>query len=354
MKKTLIFLPIVATLLGGCVGTKHYDADKYFTRVVWKGSSDFKILQLNDIHLSQSDKYEEHFALIKRTIKASEPNLIVLNGDIFTYADKQLVNRIFSFIDSFGIYWTYTFGNHDDQGYYSDTFIPKLLASGKYVNVRFINLPDDDVTGRSNFVINLTDFDSKKVLYQVYVLDSHSYNFNTMGYDYLKQDQIDWYERMVKYSTKTLGGGTVIPSSMYMHIGFPEIIEAWDQTKPAEKQENLLIGDMEEWGGSPKKDPGFFKKMQELKSTKSVHVAHNHASDSIMFYGDPKVYFCFGVHSTDRIYNDENCVKLGGQVIRINKTTKEISFRNYYASYKNNDVKYLPEISTKFPEGWAK
>ena len=88
MKKALIFLPVVATLLGGCVGTKHYGAEKYMASVYWDTtSSEYRILQLSDIHLSQSDNHEEHFALIDRTIKAAKPNLIVLNGDIFTYAD---------------------------------------------------------------------------------------------------------------------------------------------------------------------------------------------------------------------------------------------------------------------------
>lgn len=347
MKKALILLPIVATVLGGCVGKKHYDAKEYMIPLGWKTSEgDFKVLQLSDIHLSQSDNHEEHFALMDRTIKAAEPNLIVLNGDIFTYADKHVVNKVFSYIDSHNIPWTYTFGNHDDQGYYPDNYIPRLLTSGKYKHVLMKNLEDDDVTGRTNFVINLRDKDdSNKVCYQVFILDSHSYNFNTMGYDYIKQDQIDWYERLVNFSKKTYGEGIhVIPSSMYMHIGFPEMVEVWDQNKDKDHQEGLIIGDMEEWSGSPKEDPGFFKKIKDLNSTHSVHVAHDHANDSVMLHKN--VYFCYGVHSTNRVYNDEKAVKFGGQVLKIDKTSKELTFKNYYVSYENNKV-----IET---EGWAK
>ena len=356
MKKALIFLPIVATLLGGCVGTKHYGAEKYMAKLGWDTTKDFKILQLSDIHLSQSDNHEEHFAVLKRTIKAAEPDLIVLNGDIFTFADKHVVNKVFSFIDEQKIPWTYTFGNHDDQGYYADNYIPRLLTSGKYTHAIMRNLEDDDVTGRVNFVINLNDKNDPghKTVYQVYILDSHSYNFTTMEYDYLKKDQIDWYERVVKYSTKELGGGSVIPSSMYMHIGFPETVKIWDQSKPASEQEGLIIGDMEEWSGSPDKDPGFFKKLVELGSTQSVHVAHDHANDSVMKEKTSGVYFCFGVHATNRIYNDEKGIKFGGQVVKINKTSKEVSFRNYYVSYNDSSIKTIPNKPADVAEGWAK
>lgn len=355
MKKRLIILPVIATLLSGCVGTKHYAPNRYMLDVKWDKSEDFKILQLSDIHLSQSDDHEQHFAVIDRTIKASKPNMIVLNGDIFTFADKHVVNKVFNFIDSFKIPWTYTFGNHDDQGYYNDMYIPRLLDSakkdGKFKYAKMVNLEDDDVTGRTNFVINLVN--GLNVEYQVYILDSHSYNFETMKYDALKKDQIDWYERVVKYSTKEFGGGTPIKSSLYMHIGMPEVMDPWDQAKSKEDQKGLVIGDMEEWGGSPDTDPGSFKSILKYGSTQSIHVAHDHANDSVMRYLDKNgnftgVYVCFGVHSTNRIYNDDESVKFGGQVVKIDKTTKELSFKNYYVSYSNKQVKTAPT------EGWGK
>ena len=342
--KLLITLPFVALLLSGCVGKKTYAANEYMLPIPWIGAEDFRILQLNDIHLSQSDLHEDHFKVIDRTIEAAHPNLIVLNGDIFTYADKHTVNKVFSHFDSKGIMWTFTFGNHDDQGYYSDLYLQRLLGSKKYTHCVFKNIEDDDVTGRSNFVLNIQDKDDNhKVIYQVYLLDSHSYNFDTMGYDYLKKDQIDWYKRVVEYSTENLGGGNVIPSSMFMHIGFPEFISSWEDSKDTE---DLLIGDMQEFAGSPKEDLGFFGKVLELGSTRTVSCAHDHANDSVIRYKDKNskgedVYLCYGVHSTDRIYCDDAKIKLGGQVIAINKTTKKLTFTNYYGNYNSEEVKIV-------------
>ena len=340
IKNTLIALPFLGLLLTGCVGKKTYEPNEYMIPVPWSGTEKFKILQLNDIHLSQSDVHEEHFKVIDRTVNEAKPNLIVLNGDIFTFADKHTVNKVFEHIDSYGILWTFTFGNHDDQGYYSDVYLQRLLASKKYTHSLFKNLEDDDVSGRSNFVLNIQDKDDNhKVIYQVFLLDSHNYNFDTIDYDYLKQDQINWYERIVKYSTANFSDGVhPIKSSMYMHIGFPEFIESWDEVKENENGTELLMGDMQEWGGSPEKDPGFFKKIKELGSTQSVSAAHDHSNDSVIKYRD--VFLCYGVHSTDRIYNDNARLKIaGGQVIAIDKVTKALSFTNYYGNYEDGTIK---------------
>ena len=348
MKKSLLFLPLVALLLGGCRGKKTYDPSEYVKFLPWGDKPEYKILQLGDIHMSQSDLHEEHFSLIDKTIKASNPDFIALTGDCFTYADKHVVKKLFNFIESYGLYWTYVFGNHDDQGYYSDTYIQRLLASSKYPHCRFVNLEDDDVEGRSNFVINLREGnDNSKALYQLYFLDSHNYNFETNRYDYIKQSQINWYERMVNYSKDHYGAGSVVKSSMYMHIGFSEFTKIWEQDKKVDEQTNApLIGDMQEWSGSPPEDLGLFSKIKELGSTQSVSCSHDHANDSVIKYEG--VYLCYGVHATNRIYNDEESVKFGGSIVRIDKATKEVSFKNYYTAYGSETVTELPA------EGWAK
>ena len=348
MKKSLVFLPLIALLLGGCKGKTHYAESEYVKFLRWDRTEDFKILQLGDIHLSQADVYDEHLAVIEKTIQKADPDFIALTGDCFTFADKHTVKQLFDFIESHNIYWTFIFGNHDDQGYYSDTYIQRLCASSKYQHCRFVNLEHDDVEGRSNFVINLRKgTDNTKAEYQLYFLDSHNYNFDTLEYDYIKEDQIDWYERMVNYTKNNYGGGNIVKSSMYMHIGFPEFTKIWDQSKSAEEQENApIIGDMEEWHGSPSSDKGLFNKIKKLGSTQSVSCSHDHANDSVIKYED--VYLCYGVHSTNRIYNDEEGKKLGGQVISINHDDLSLSFKNYYANYENNEVLESPA------EGWAK
>lgn len=346
MKKKILFaLPLLTSVLASCVGTKIYPCSDYLTSVEWVDQTeDFRILQLCDIHLSQSDIYDKHFKVINNTIKASNADLIVLNGDSFTYADKGVVAKLFAFIDSYNIPWTFTYGNHDDQGYFSDTYIQEILKDNSvFKNVKFVSIGDDNITGRSNFVINIqqksrdmTGLLTVDTVFQVYCLESHSYNFDTIAYDYIKQDQIDWYERMVSYSKEKFGGGKVVPSAMYFHIPLPEFFTAWKE-KDSNPESVLIMGSTDEMGGGPKveTDLHLFDKVKELGSTKAISCAHDHVNDSVIKYKD--VALCFGVHSTDRIYYDET--KIGGQVIVVNKDTQALTFENIYTTYKEVEGK---------------
>ena len=329
--KKFIVLPLIGALLVGCKGKKHYSCADYMTSVMWHDKTkEFRVLQLSDIHFSQSDYREEHYKVIDETVSRAKADLIVLNGDCFTFADKLVVNELFDHINSYGIPWTFTFGNHDDQGYYSDTYIQRLLCdTDRFSNARFVNLEDDDVTGRSNFVINITQSYKQDPVYQIYLFDSHSYNFDDAGYDFIKQDQIDWYESMVKFSTETYG--KVIPSSAYMHIAPPEFYTAWYLSQEGDPSAKLIIGSTDEYSGGPKpeSDLHLFDKIKELGSTKSISAAHEHINDSVIDYQG--IYLAFGVHSTNRIYRDED--KIGGQILKISPDNFSISFENIYVKY---------------------
>lgn len=342
-KKLLFSIPLITCCLTSCVGKQHYSANQYVVPVEWSDvSKDFRILHLCDIHQSQSDDYERHFKMLHHTITEADPNLIVLNGDTFTFADKKVVNRLFYFIDSYNIPWTWTFGNHDDQGYFADTYIQRLLAGNKFKNVKFVNLEDDDVTGRSNFVLNIrhTDVSAKTIetLFQVYCLDSHSYNFNTLDYDFIKKDQIDWYERVVRATTERQG--RVIPSAMYFHIALPEFYTAGELANAGDPSVKSLVegATTDEFlgGPTPESDTHLFDKVKELGSTLAISCAHDHINDSVLEYQG--IALCFGVHATDRIYFDPN--KIGGQVISVSHEDQtKLSYENIYATYEELEDK---------------
>ena len=342
-KKVLFALPLITCMLASCGGKMHYASREYEIPVEWKDpTKDFRILQLCDIHLSQSDIFERHFKIIGKTIKDSNADLIVLNGDSFTYADKGVVVRLFSFIDSYNIPWTFTYGNHDDQGYYSDTYIQRCLGEqGLFKNVKFVNLEDDDVTGRSNFAINVYTGENETVgidMFQIYCLESHSYNFDTINYDYIKQDQIDWYERMVNYYRYDRNGGVILPSLMYFHIPLPEFFTGWNDAVNGKPEAIKIKGTTDEFGGGPlpESDTHLFDKVLELESTKVISCAHDHINDSVIEYKG--VNLCFGVHSTDRIYYDAK--KIGGQVISIDPVDQwTFDFENIYFTYDELEAK---------------
>ena len=342
-KKSLYAVPMLALLLGGCVGQHHYDAKDYFVNgIKWERES-YRVLQLSDIHFAQNDFFDTHFEVMQKTIDKANPDMIIVNGDAFTFATKQTVRTLFNWLDNRtnksgkAIRWSYVFGNHDDQGQYSDDWIPRLLAGQvkgtKYNNVAFVNLPDDDVTGRTNVVLNIEK--DNKVVYQIYLFDSHSYNFTKyegqykkLGedyyYDYIKEDQVEWYKRVAEYSKEQFPG---VKSSAYFHIPVPEFQFALDKffdedgnAKPEYDKKEVLDGDgAEKLVSGPQINTGLFAAMDELGITQSISCAHDHINNFAVKYkaegGKNEIYLTYGTHATDRIYFAKN--KIGGQVMEI-------------------------------------
>ena len=317
--KLFVFLPIFAAALSSC-GQKQYTPSQYISSIEYD-TENFKILVLSDIHLGQTDKVEDHLKLLDMTIRDASADLIVLNGDIFTFADKRIVREFFTFINNYQTPWTMTFGNHDEQGYYDDTYLPSIIPTYSYA--RFIDYADDKVAGEGNFVINLVKGGVLK--HQVFLMDSHGYHFDDYwGYDFIQQNQIDWYKEMIEYTNKQINpawkvGDPTVESSAFFHIALPEYVEMMQQYK-----DGLIPGEatFREGCGGPKHNSGFFQTMLDYKSTKTVVVAHDHRNAGWAEYKGVKL--AYDVKSTDRVYSDPDLI--GGMVVTVkNDSSTEIS-----------------------------
>ena len=311
MKHTLTSMAFISLLALTACGTKEYKPKDYILELDYK--SDFRILQLTDIHLSDKDDKEAQYKFMNKiydaATKEKKIDLMVVTGDLFTFAGKSTAKSLLNYLDSKNVPWTVCFGNHDEQCYFSVDWLTETLS--KYgSNCLFKDLQDDKVNGNCNFVINLKEGD--KVHDQLFIMDSNRYNygFGQMGYDCFKQDQIDWYESIVLDAKKNNGDVTV-NSLMFYHIPLPEINDVW---KAAEEGRAIKVwGEKREASCPPDHDYGFYKKIKELGSTTGMFFGHDHINDFEIDYEGIK--FCYGLKSTDRIYHDDDM--LGGKVITI-------------------------------------
>ena len=320
-KKVLPLLLTLASLsLSACSTGINYAIEDYIVKkVAYK--DDYKILQLTDIHLSDKDDQDVQFAFMDLTINEANPDLIVVTGDLFTFASKSTALRLFNFLDGHGIDWTVTFGNHDEQCYFSIDWLTDTLNNfGPHC--LFKDIQDDDVFGNANFAINLMK--DEKVFEQLIVMDSNRYYFGSYsGYDYFKQNQIDWYEKIIN-KTKENNGGVTVPSLMFYHIPLPEIDVAYDEALAAGK----VHGVKGEKSCPPKFNSGFFAKIKELGSTNAMFFGHDH--DNCFWVEYEGVIFSYGLKSTDRLYYDEKL--LGGQTITI-KNDHTVEINQIYHTY---------------------
>ena len=144
------------------------------------------------------------------------------------------------------------------------------------------------------------------------------------------ENQIQWYEDMVK-DTKAKNGGETVPSLLFFHIPVPEFQEAWDALEagsPDAKKFDAERWESNEGVAAPKYNSHFFDKVVELGSSKGIFVGHDHINSWAIEYKG--VLLSYGITSTDRVYRDVEL--MGGQVISMDSTNK-ITLERYFHTY---------------------
>ena len=167
---------------------------------------DFKILHLTDVHIGAGafsiGKDRKAFDAVETLVKRVKPDLVVVTGDIAypvpfqsgTLDNRREAELFVSLMDTLGVYYSVTFGNHDTEAYslYTRDDIYNVYRSSKYCLIDRAEGVDD-----INYAINVKN--SQGIITQtLYMLDTHSYVEGFLDeYDGLHQNQIDWYKAEV-------------------------------------------------------------------------------------------------------------------------------------------------------------
>ena len=243
MKKTILCIILAATLLISFAACSKATATERLEDYVFtvKYHDDYNILQLTDIHwnvntsarssMTYLDKLfaEVNDHIVKTQGAGAKIDLVELTGDMFMLANAYHLRTFIDYFEQkaeeYGFLYAPIWGNHDRHC----LFNPNELA------VRFKNAKHclyfeqtDDLYGRSNFVINLTEDGTKNtsVQWMIANLDSGASFSETefsvfKDYDYIRPDQTEW---LIK--EHALAGETV-PMIAYYHIPQDENEKAW-------------------------------------------------------------------------------------------------------------------------------
>ena len=322
-KGLLLFSSVVALCLTACGRTGH-DISEYVLEINTT-KEDYRILQLTDPHIGDKDNTELHYKFMDLTINETNPDLIVITGDVFTYASKSTAREFLKYVDSHGIDWTLVFGNHDEQCYFSiDWLTSELNTYGSHCI--FKDIQNDKVQGNSNFAINIKK--GGKVFEQLIFMDSNRYYYGSyFGYDYFKEDQINWYKDLVDYTTAQ-NNGTVVESLMFYHIPLPEVRDCWQgvMDDPTINKNGGVLG---EEPCNPTYNSDFFDVIVEKGSTKGMYFGHDHVNSFVAPYRG--IDFGYGIKATDRVYFAEKL--LGGRVITL-KGDHSLEYKDYFHTYE--------------------
>ena len=269
-------------------------------------NGEFVILQIADVHECLDQRFEllpENQKYIEDLIDASNPDLVVFTGDnIFPLSTIReiLQSDTLRTIDEFAkimnkkqVYWTMTFGNHDDECLYTkeDQTKRAMKASPDY----FLGGFEDTETFYAyfdatktrmcqpyvgNYIFPIYTNDLSRVAYNVMVLDSGSVpdssrNGRNAGspYNHISQGQVDWYDATAsKISSEN--GDSLIPMVSFFHIACEEFqfyLERWDNP-------DYVIN----WVGGngyyylPGEESAFFEKAVERGDMVGMFTGHNH------------------------------------------------------------------------------
>ena len=297
-------------------------------------------------------------------------------------AVKRFVKEIDEICIEFDVPWAPILGNHDAESDVDGNWIfdEYLQAQNIIFNYKEnVNRSKDlakgpiNISGVGNYVINVKSAIDDEIFHSMIMMDTHSlgsystidsvnigsekinltglneseklklngwitkdgyifapsedvnnneYTVVGTGYDYIKRNQIHWYEYMVKGLAEY--NGTPVESTLFIHIPLPEYNMAAKIYEPINdgftKDENGNFGMLREPICSPYYNSGMFEKIVELNSTKNVICGHEHKNNfSVLYRGVRLTYATKTGDGHDWVEDGSVC---GGTVLEFDETEK--------------------------------
>ncbi len=189
----------------------------------------FTIMMFAD---SQDDEELEETTtqLMKEALAAYNPDLVIFMGDNSVAPGEKQADAIAAIVAPVveaGVPFTLVFGNHDqEQGVPNEDLLkeyqkfPGCLA--------YDAVPS--LYGCGNHNLPILASDGIGVAFNLWFVDSGTTTEEAGGYDYVREDQIQWYKDTAK-ALSLLNGGEMVPAMSFQHIIVPEVYDALGMMK---------------------------------------------------------------------------------------------------------------------------
>jgi hypothetical protein len=257
----------------------------------------FKMVQFADLHWSTGAKsgcadlttVQRTFpctdlntsAFMARVLDAEAPvDLVIFTGDNIAgraTPDALLgLKQATQVVADRKIPWVMTLGNHDSESSAQNRAKLQGIAAGLPFSLSQVGPASLSTPGRTsggNFVLSVRHQDKTADALTLYFLDSGDYSKQSgvSGYDWIHQNQIDWWEQQAE-AVSAKAGGDPPPALAFFHIPLPEYHEMISAGVP-------YTGDYQEDVCSPEFNSGFFNALLQEGSTVATFVGHDHVND---------------------------------------------------------------------------
>lgn len=220
-KKTLC---IVLTLIMVSAVTVTGFATSEDTVLKFDENGDFTILHLTDWH-TVYPMPEIHKQYAKEALAASDPDLVVLGGDMSEASTEDYPAAVKEICDLFieaETPFVITFGNHD---YLHGIAIDDMFALYKQYGGEYCLSEDEnpELFGCGTCSLSVYSNDESRVAYEIYCFDSGC-EVEGKGYESVHPEQIEWYQNKAE-ELKSANGGEYVPSVVFQHIIVQEIFD---------------------------------------------------------------------------------------------------------------------------------
>ncbi len=337
--------------------TKDSDGNYVFTT-----DREFKILQLTDVHLRcgfiKTSQNKMAINAVAAMIKEENPDLVIATGDtvfpsgiFFTGNNNMKSAEVFAeLMESLGVYWTITYGNHDGEDYamYSREDLSNFFANDNLKHCLFQN-SDKAVDGYGNNVIKVKN-SKGEITQALFIMDSNMYSPDG-GYDNIHENQIEWYKNTYLKLNEENKEFDVVNSLLFLHIPPMEYDLAWKEYKENgyKDTENTKYY-YGFWGENccpPKYDDMLFETMLEIPGKKGIFCGHDHVNTYSVDYKGIRLTYGMSIdylayHGIDKLGLQRGCT-----IITINPDgTFECYPENYYQekySHENRESVTMQE-----------
>ena len=302
MKKiTSVLLALVILVMAVAMPASAFFKQETDKTLRFNENGKFRILHICDIQNGPFLKLA-NIEFLKDAIEETQPDLIVLGGDNVnggaTYGIAAIgIDRFMSIFESYGIPVAAVLGNHDDEGLSTREFHFKCYE--KYDC--FVGCAGEDLTGCGTYNLPIYANQGDKVLFNLWMFDSLSYNEpaefphkegfmenDLKGYACVHKDQIDWYVE-TSNELKAANGGKVVPSMAFQHIVVPEIYDALVKVPEGTagsvggyKLPAGATGEMDESPCPPQYSNGQFDAMRKQGDVVAMFFGHDHTNTYVV------------------------------------------------------------------------
>jgi len=223
MKKIISILLVVSMLFSLSVTVFAAGTEENVLRFRKDGT--FKILVLADVQ----DVYpidDAMVAFINEALDYSKPDLVVFDGDNIVTEDVRAYEQLLYPLVSRNVPFTFVFGNHDVERE-NFTAEQQLAEYQKYPGCLAFDA-DPSTHGCANHNLLIYSSKGNDIAFNLWMFDSgtslHDENGEWLGYDWVRADQIEWYNKTRDAITEA-NGGKVVPAIAFQHIIPKEAVE---------------------------------------------------------------------------------------------------------------------------------